>query len=196
MSDKFKKGFGLLEVLLAGVIIITVLGALVFLAKNTINNTTYNQQRTEALFLAQQGIEMVRQIRDSNYIDGNSNTEWNTFISSPLTGSDPGPRDPDSAPVLEKEYKLCRTFSNIAGGGLRRLVLVDQTDPRCSVADRFYTRRIIFHDIGNQIFTKPLGVEESRNNGYKVEVTVSWVYNGSDKSLSLDEIIANSRQGW
>jgi type II secretory pathway pseudopilin PulG len=195
-NKKFKKGFGLLEVLLAGVIIITVLGALVFLGRNTINNSTYNQQRTEALFLAQQGIEMVRQIRDSNYIDGNQNTNWNNFVSTALTEGDPGPRDPNSTPELERNYKLCRTLSNLTGDGLRRLVLVNGEDPRCSAANGFYTRKIIFHDIGNEIFTKPLGVEVAKSNGYKVEVTVEWIFNGSSKSLTINELIANSRQGW
>lgn len=193
---KFKKGFGLLEVLLAGVIIITVLGALVFLGRNTINNSTYNQQRTEALFLAQQGIEMVRQIRDSNYIDGNQNTNWNHFISLPLADGDSGGRDPDATPKLEKDYKLCRTLSNLTGDGLRRLVLVDNDDPRCSTANGFYTRKIVFHDIGNEIFTRPLGIEEAKKNGYKVEVTVDWFFNGNSKSLTINELVANSRQGW
>jgi len=195
-NNRLKKGFGLLEVLLAGVIIITVLGALVLLGRNTINNSTYNQQRTEALFLAQQGIEMVRQIRDSNYIDGNSDTNWNYFVSLALTEGGLGPRDPNATPELERNYKLCRTFSNLADGGLRRLVLVDVNDPRCSTTDRFYTRKIIFHDIGNEIFTKPLREEAAKSNGYKVEVRMEWSFNGSNKSLVINELIANSRQGW
>lgn len=195
-NKKFKKGFGLLEVLLSGVIIITVLGALVFLGRNTINNSTYNQQRTEALFYAQQGVEMVRQIRDSNYIDGNQGTNWNHFVSKAISDGGLGPKDPDSTPELEKKYKLCRTLSDLEEGEMKRIVLVEENDLRCGATDGFFTRRIIFHDIGDEIFTQPLGVKEAKKNGYKVEVRVDWVFNSSDKSFAIYELVANSRQGW
>ena len=80
MNIKHKKGFGILEVLLAGIVIVIVLGSLVFLARNTLNSSIYLSQKAQATFLAQEGIEIVRNIRDSNYIDSNNKTQWDTLL--------------------------------------------------------------------------------------------------------------------
>ena len=82
MVHNHKKGFGLLEVLLAGLIIIMMLSALVIVARAAIQNSIYLQQRSQATFLAQEGMEIVRQIRDTNYVDGDNKTKWNTLTKN------------------------------------------------------------------------------------------------------------------
>lgn len=81
LSSK-KKGFGLLEVLISGLIIIMILAALVMIARASMNNNQYMQKRAQALYLAQEGIENVRYNRDSNWIDGLPDTAWNSMSTT------------------------------------------------------------------------------------------------------------------
>jgi type II secretory pathway pseudopilin PulG len=86
LVPKMSRGFGLLEVMISGAVIIIILGSLVLVAHAAINNNQYMQKRAEATFLAQEGLEMVRQIRDSNWIDRSaSNCTSDCTSSNPQT---------------------------------------------------------------------------------------------------------------
>jgi len=78
-----KLAFGLVEVLLSGAVIIIILGALVMIARAAFNNDLYLQKRAQAIYLAQGGLEIVRQIRDSNWIDGYNDSQWDNLTVSP-----------------------------------------------------------------------------------------------------------------
>ena len=67
-NNRFKKGFGLLEVVLATGVLITVISSSVFLNRLIVRNSVLSLDRTEAYNLAQQGIEGVRAIRDTNWL--------------------------------------------------------------------------------------------------------------------------------
>lgn len=69
-------GFGLLEVLISASILALIAGATVGLASTAVNTAVLGANRTAAQQLAQQGVEMVRQMRDTTYIDGQPN-RWN-----------------------------------------------------------------------------------------------------------------------
>lgn len=198
-NKKYRKGFGIVEVLLAGVIIITVLGALVVVARTTVNNTIYLKQRTVAYSYAQSLIETIRQIRDTNYIDNRSDTEWNNFVGD----------NNEQIPVLGKEYCVRKKLTNPDGkaGNVRfRIIncsnMQDPDDPSSisdngiiSVDDIDFTSRVKFLGIGD-LLTDPIGIEEANRNAYRAEITVSWVYLGRDYQIVVKELIANSRQQW
>ena len=69
-------GFGIVEVVIVLAIICVILGALIWIGRAAAANNVRSQQRAQATYLAQEGIEVVRQIRDSNWIDGSSATSW------------------------------------------------------------------------------------------------------------------------
>ncbi|MFA7244432.1 MAG: hypothetical protein WC080_04045 [Patescibacteria group bacterium] len=185
------KGFGLLEVLLAGVIIITMLGALVVLGKTVLNNLSLTKQRAQATFLAQQGIEMLRQIRDTNYIDNDPSTKWNSFVLENIAdnkpklnteyvfdfkaaSSTPAPNYPNRSKLVEKD-----------GSGITGEVPLDGNK---------FTRTIIFkaaEDIDN--VTDGLGnnITVDNNNAIIATCTITWGDNNS-KSVLIDELITNS----
>ncbi|MFA7253415.1 MAG: hypothetical protein WC107_02585 [Patescibacteria group bacterium] len=68
-----KNGFGIIEVLVAATIIIVILAALTSVGKAALTNNSSLQERSNAIYLAQEGLEIVRQIRDSNWIDDQGN---------------------------------------------------------------------------------------------------------------------------
>jgi len=177
-----KNGFGIIEVLLASLVIIIVLGGLVFLAHNSVTNTAYRLQHSQATFLAQEGIEIVRQIRDTNYIDGDSNTKWNTlyFVSGgpvPINGMIGGSYQVQFDAVSNK-YKLATGFQtvNIEGTEFNRKIQVRQVTANVNN---------IFQNNADMI-----------KNAYVVDCIVTWTSTrGGRAEVKVTEMMTNSRQG-
>lgn len=67
------RGFGLLEVLVAGFIIVTVLSAATFLGNLAIRNSISGANRTVAQSLAQEAMEGARQYRGGNSLPAGNN---------------------------------------------------------------------------------------------------------------------------
>ncbi len=76
-KSKKQIGFGILEVVVSiGIITIGMIGVLSLIVQNT--QVYYvNKSRYTAVMLAQEGIELVRNIRDSNWRTG---ADWNSSI--------------------------------------------------------------------------------------------------------------------
>lgn len=81
---KTKKAFGIIEVLIASTIVIIIVFALTAVANSSMKLSDKMQERAQATQLAQEGIEIIRQMRDTNWIDDNTatdtDTDWNSFI--------------------------------------------------------------------------------------------------------------------
>lgn len=78
-----KKGFTLLEVLISLVIVVVGVVGVFALVQQTISFLPISEQRLSASYLVQEGIEIVRNLRDANIVNGEV---WN----SGLTGCDLG----------------------------------------------------------------------------------------------------------
>ena len=76
-----RRGFGLLEVLLASGILIMVIGAIVGLGRAAVRNNLISLQRAQAYNLARETVEIIRANRDTKWIDKQIN-DWNDDISS------------------------------------------------------------------------------------------------------------------
>ncbi|MFT5280954.1 MAG: prepilin-type N-terminal cleavage/methylation domain-containing protein [Flavobacteriaceae bacterium] len=79
------KGFTLLETIVALFIMSTAMSALVFITLEGVNNTTFVKDRLTANFLAQEGVELVRNIRDVHvrFVSAGQDrgASWNTFTT-------------------------------------------------------------------------------------------------------------------
>jgi len=67
----FSQGFTLLELLTVIFILSISLGAMALTTTKVINYSNYNKSKLIAVYLAQEGVELVRNLRDSNWIQGN-----------------------------------------------------------------------------------------------------------------------------
>lgn len=78
-SKKFNKGFSIIEVLVAiSVILVSFTGALNLINRSmAFHDLAYS--RLVASYLAQEGIEIVRNIRDNNFI---ANQTWNNGLAA------------------------------------------------------------------------------------------------------------------
>lgn len=185
-----KKGFGILEVLVSAVIIIIVLSALVFIGNAALSNSVYTQQRAQAIYLAQEGIEQVRQMRDTNWIDGNNSTQWNALLwnsgKTALT---------DITPALGNTLDVQKGSAPMAN----RYGLVQTTLPEISINGTDYTRSVNVASVGSLLPTDISGGANDVNKSItalKITVSVSWVSKMGSKAVSSSEIITNWRPNY
>lgn len=80
---KRSQAFTIVEVLIAGSLLVMVLAAAVALARVALQSSQINAERMQATNLAQEGIELVRGLRDKIYIDGKLNNgqfSWKEYL--------------------------------------------------------------------------------------------------------------------
>jgi len=78
-----KKGFTLMEVIVAIAIITVALISIISLISFSISGIVANGSKTTAFGLAQEGLEIVRSIRDNNWLDYKRTTaDWRDGISA------------------------------------------------------------------------------------------------------------------
>ena len=80
------RGFTLIEMLIAVFIFTVAMSALTVMAGRGIRSANDSQERITANFLALEGIEVVRNIRDTAFIQ-NSRDTWNSVFGQQIFGS-------------------------------------------------------------------------------------------------------------
>ena len=75
--------FGLIEVLISGVVLITIISATASVRQRTSSQSSYTRHEEVATMLAQEGIEAVHQIRDSNYLLQMKNLATGAIVKVP-----------------------------------------------------------------------------------------------------------------
>ena len=73
-KTKFRKGFTLLEVILAIFVLTVATAGSSILVRQTISSIFIIQSKLTASYLAQEGIEITRNIRDSNWLEQRTET--------------------------------------------------------------------------------------------------------------------------
>jgi Tfp pilus assembly protein PilV len=87
-KNKIQQGFTLVETLVSISIFTLSLVAMMAVLAQGLSNTTYSKQKVIALYLAQENIEYVRNMRDTYvlYDTTSSQNGWNSFLAK-ITGS-------------------------------------------------------------------------------------------------------------
>ncbi|MEX2029197.1 MAG: prepilin-type N-terminal cleavage/methylation domain-containing protein [Candidatus Paceibacterota bacterium] len=126
---KLNKGFTLVETLVAiSIFSVSIVGLMSVLGSG-ISNTNYAKQKIAAYYLAQEGIECIRNTRD-NYVLFTGETGWSDFldlvpqnISCPSIDSDSGfTRALSKTPIPPDEAKIFSTVSWTQGSGNYNIV--------------------------------------------------------------------------
>lgn len=186
MISKREKGFGILEVLIAVVIIVTILGALVFIGRSALNNSIHAQERAQAIYLASEAIEDIRKTRDANWIDKNEATTWKTlrYDAGSLSDIDNG----------------CYKFVSISGTDKKGLSKITSSD--CSGLDidadwentdyKDYLRVVQIES------TDGLVPDQMTESALKITVLVQWKTRGAyqEDPISVSELITNWRPNY
>jgi prepilin-type N-terminal cleavage/methylation domain-containing protein len=159
MWNKQEKGFTLLELLISIFILsVGILGAYVAIQKSA-SIASYSYSRLMAAYLAQEGIEIVRNMKDTNLLRefNGISTPWNTDLES-------------------ENYQV--VYSDVTG--------IDRTPRTCSMSCEFddlisLRRDSYFYDYNSSIdtnFRRKVTVERvidaGEENILKVVATVYW----------------------
>lgn len=75
-------GFTIVETLVALAIFSSSIVFLIVVSGSGVSNTTLAKSRLTATYLAEEGIELARNLRDTNVLSDPSGSGWNTFISN------------------------------------------------------------------------------------------------------------------
>jgi len=168
-----KKGFTLLETLFAILILTTGFFSTFSLLRKSISTTTTNVNQLIAANLAQEGVEIVRNIRDSQYVSGYS---WTEVLNSLNGGSCSGCEadiESTSLSVSDQYLKIdpaTNRYQYVLGEGtlFKRKINIDQGQGLCLRDGTL-----------------------SPNDCIKIDIEVSWQERGQNFNFGAEDYIYN-----
>ncbi len=169
MNFKSKsKAFTLVEALVAlSILMVGIISGFILVTK-ALYDVSIIQDRLTASFLAQEGIELVRQIRDSNYIYNIKSTSAVAWDKSLANG----------------DY-LITTIGN-PPSGIQLLSYEDKVLKWDSVSGLYnYSTGVITN------FKRKVNITHINPNEIKVTVTIDWVSKGIDFQLVVEDFLYN-----
>ncbi len=119
-NQKFKRGFTLLETLVALAVLLAAIAGPVSLVTRGISSSSFSKNRLIAAHLGQEGIELIRLIREQNImciVKGASGIKWDTDFDGvgPLSGA--GSKTIDATDVFTRSCAPGVTIHNPRRGG-------------------------------------------------------------------------------
>jgi len=168
------QGFGLLEAILAVGVLIIAVGSTAFLNRLIVRNSVLSLDRTQAYNLAQQGIEGVRAIRDTNWLNKRS---WNEGMTLSRSESD------------SEAYDVMQTNDNwmLSSNYPAKPIIINNID---------FKRKIFILDdnpMNNELKTRSNN-EINNANGeqfVKIKVVVEWESYGQTWKIETTEYIGD-----
>ena len=174
--QKNNKGFTLVETLIAiSVFTLSIVALMSFLSQN-ISNTGYAKKKIIAAYLAQEGIEYIRNMRD-NYIlyTGTTSLAWNDFIGkiSPCDSSND-----------------CGFDSSISFNNPNSVFLCSAHTEQCKlyVNNGDYNTNLNGIDSG---FVREIRMASTNLNEIKIFSTVSWSQGVGVYSITFSDSLFN-----
>jgi len=190
-----KKAFGLIETLIACAVLLIICGALLTISTIVSRDIAFARNRTVAYSLAQEAIESARQIRDTNLIDANEKTAWNSFIC------DVSSNEKISTPRIStdnlRELYLISTDRSICYSADRIIIAPDSTSTGESIqiGGMVYNRKIYFTSSG----VDPLVANSEQiveQNSVRITAQINWIDHGSNREIKLTELLTNWKRGF
>ena len=176
--NKLSDGFTLVETLVAiSIFTVSIMALMSVLAQGTAD-TRYAKQKIVATYLAQEGIEYIRNMRDTYVLYPATSNDWNKF-NAKLTpcnsgnecGFDSSKLVTDNAFIFKCSSGDCKLY-------------IDNGSYNTSVGtDSGFVRKIEANPILNN--------EGTIIDGIKFFVTVSWTQGSGNKSIVFSESLFN-----
>ena len=166
------RGFTIIEMLIAIFIFTVALSALMYMASRGLQSARQSERKVTAEFLAIEGIEVVRNIRDRAFIIGSDATWTNVFQGGDYNNPDDGCYDGDR----DDEYNAEACEYNLDTSGAHDSWILEPCDNDCW----------LYLDATNEIygyngsaqerspFQREIRIREISNKEVEVNVVVSW----------------------
>jgi Tfp pilus assembly protein PilV len=183
------KGFTLIETLFSILIFSAALISLMTIAAKGISATENSEQTTTASYLAQEGIEVARNIRDTNYATGG--TAWTNLSQCTITapcdlayGSSSAP----SVPTLVNCSIVSGTASPSCSVPIKQNSQTGWYSDSGTIPTQFYRTIYLVEDnpASSSLNQSNTG---SGPNEYQVISRVNWTYRTIPHVVSLDTIL-------
>ncbi len=188
LNNKIKNGFGIVEVMIASVIMMVVIFAMTAAGRSALRGAIYLHERAQAMYIAQEGIEQVRQIRDSNWLDDDAGTTFQEFIDYGVEYT------ADNTKRWVVSYDGALSNFDVASRA------VDESNSIINIDGTEFKRTIIFTRVLSTDSMVPLKGDfnsTAKNQSVvRVTVNVDWLSNGINKNISVSEIITNWRMNY
>ena len=176
LNKKFQKAFTMVEVLIAiFVVAIGVVGSYIILQQIFVN-TFISSSRLTAAYLAKEGFEIVRNVRDSNWVARN---DWNRGL---VENNPPGFDGCDPAGITNR---FCE--ADYADTTLTPISTGD--DPNLLKLNGMYG----YGAGANTKFFRKIEIEELAPDSLRVTITISWNGQGSSHSLIVEGFLYDWR---
>ncbi|MBU4078211.1 prepilin-type N-terminal cleavage/methylation domain-containing protein [Patescibacteria group bacterium] len=178
MTNKKPKqhGFTLIELLITVSVITVGIVAAFTAVQQGISVVDYSRSRLTAAFLAQEGAEIIKNIRDTNLLEGRTATvDWNEGI------------DPGASP---KEYEVVYDDVDTAGVNLASATC----SPNCDFSNLRFLKKIdnvlYNYSIGNDTrYKRKVRIEKISNEHLRLTIVVYWTTKkGSDEFQLIQEM--------
>ncbi len=157
---KTNKAFSILELIIAIFVIAVGLLAVYGVTQKILSETIVSVSRLEATYLAQEGLEIVRNIRDSNVISGNG---WNTGFDL---------CDPAQNYFCEVDYD--------------GPVLISRNNDEDSTYLRFENSFYNYDSGDNTRFQRKIFIESVEDNKADILIEVIWEEKGEEHNFLLN----------
>jgi len=173
-----KKGFTLIEVMLAISILTIAVGGSFALIQQTLIAASLNQSELAASYLMQEGIEIVRNIRDNNWLEQRTvpGTSWDDGLTSC--------QSPDYC--CEGDYKtdvppIFSSLTSFSTCGFNNLHYLNIDE------NGFYG----YSEGAPTKFKRKINVTKVDNNTLEVSIEVQWSERGRDHSIKAQDYLYN-----
>jgi len=165
------RGFSLVETLVAvGILVVAVVGALTA-AQSGISSSIFSKNQVIAIYLAQEGVEVIRNIRDENALNDRS---W-------LVGISDNSSDPCYFGNTCYVDALQNTLTRCSGGGSCPNLKQDSDTG-------FYGYNLLWSETG---FRREIILTFINQNEISILVTVDWSKGSIDRQFRVRENILN-----
>lgn len=138
-------GQTLIEIILAFSVAILVLSAVVVGVTTSLNNTQHTKNQNIANFYAQEGMAVIRQIRDSSWPDFFSKTSVNYCLSQNSTLLNNPPCGVNVAGIYSREVEIRHNLQDCSNAGIngsKVAVKVLWSDSKCPSGSNIYCHKI------------------------------------------------------
>lgn len=175
-KSKMNKGFTLIETLVSLAIITTAVVAMIWVAGNSVSDALYSKNKIIANYLAQEGIEVVRNIRDGEV---NGGAGWDGFLDTTSACNPPYGCTIDATPIVPSI--LIQECVPAVGELCNNPIFLSPAS--------YYTHQAIGNETG---FRRRIVISEINDSEATVTVTVSWQQAGKEKKI----VVGNYLSAW
>lgn len=165
MSMYPTKGFTLVETLVAITILTMAITGPLFIAQQSFNSAVTARDRTTASFLAQEGVEYIRSVRDHNYLSNKGN--WLARLG----------------PCIGKSCTVDSTVSSYPQ--------ISSCGSACPLLKQTSTGLFGYAGGSETRFRRTISMEKIQDHEVSITVEVSWEYKKTTRTVTVQETLFN-----